>query len=237
MFLTYSLSHSMISHVFWTSPVLLPVLPTVAWMMGQAGDGRAFAMRLQAAWKPTIVATMLLFAGLLHYMVLTLPGVPYNNFAAENYFWREASAVVERVEGDLRQSTRQEPLVIGLSRFSVASSLAFYDRAGGITNIRSQNMLGKKAVMFDVWYPSQAPTTRPIILVGANRRELDEHNWHGVAFDRMLDRLGPIQSQEILRDGKLLRHVYYRIAQGYTGLPPAQVAGIADEVQEMARGY
>jgi dolichol-phosphate mannosyltransferase len=197
-------------------------------MMGQVGDGRAIAMRLQAAWKPTIVVTMLLFAGLLHYLVLTLPGLPYNNFAAENYFWREASAVLERVEGDLRQSTRQEPLVVGMSRFSVASSLAFYDRARGITNIRSQNMLGKKAVMFDVWYPSQAPTTRPIILVAAHRRELDERHWNGVALDQMLDHLGPIQSQEILRDGKLLRHVYYRIAQGYTGFPPAQVVDIAD---------
>jgi hypothetical protein len=25
-----------------------------------------------------------------------------------------------------------------------------------------------------------------------------------------------------------LRHVYYRIAQGYTGFPPAQVVDIAD---------
>lgn len=234
VFLAYSLSHSMISHVFWTSPVWLAVLPTVAWMMGQAGDRRAIAMRLQAAWKPTIVVTMLLFAGLLHYLVLTLPGVPYNNFAAENYFWREASAVVERLEGDLRQRTGQEPLVIGLSRFSVASSLAFYDHAGGITNIRSQNMLGKKAVMFDVWYPSQPPTTRPIILVAAKRRDLDESNGNGAALHRMLDHLGPIQSREVLRDGKLLRHVYYRIAQGYTGLPPAQVVGIADGSQERA---
>jgi dolichol-phosphate mannosyltransferase len=171
---------------------------------------------------------MLLFAGLLHYLVLGLPGVPYADFVAENYFWREASTVIELVEDDLRQSTGQEPLTVGMTRFSVASSLAFYDRDGGAVNIRSQNMLGKKAVMFDVWFPSQPPTSQPIILVGAKRGDLEGHSLDGVAFDRLLDRLGPIQSQEILRDGKLLRHVYYRVAQAYKGLPPAPIVGIAD---------
>ena len=187
----------------------LAVLPTVAWMMGQVGDRRDIAIRLQASWKPTIVLTMFLYATLLHYLILGLPGVPYINFVTGNYFWREASTIIERVEDDLRQSTGQEPIIIGMTKFSVASSLAFYDRDGGAMNIRARNMFGEKAVMYNFWFPSQPPTTQPIILVGRDRRDLNEHEWGGPDFDRMLVQLGPIQSQKVLQDGKLLRHVYF----------------------------
>lgn len=80
--------------------------------------------------------------------------------------------------------------------------------------------------MYDLWFPSQPPTTRPIILVGTNRQDLDEHDWNGPNFNTMLDHLGPIQSREVLRDGKLLRYLYYRIAQGYLGFPHTQASVI-----------
>ena len=35
----------------------------------------------------------------------------------------------------------------------------------------------------------------------------------------MLYNLGPIEHKEIMRDGKLFRHVYYRVAEGYLGFP------------------
>lgn len=229
VFVTYSLSHSMSSHLFWTGPLWLAVLPTMAWMMGKIGDRRAIAIRLQTIWKPTIVMTTLLFATLLHYLVLGLPGVPYVNFLGKTYFWDEASTVVERLEDDLRKNTGQEPMIIGMSKFSVASSLAFYDRNGGAMDIRSRNTFGRPAVMYDLWFPSQPPTKRPVILVGANRQDLDEHDWNGPDFNTMLYNLGPIQFREVLRDGKLLRYVYSRIAQGYLGFPNTQVSAIAGQ--------
>ncbi|MCA9499162.1 MAG: glycosyltransferase family 39 protein [Nitrospira sp.] len=231
VFFAYSVSHSMSAHLFWTAPLWLAVLPTMAWMMGKIGDRRAIVIRLQAIWKPTIVMTTLLFATLLHYLVLGLPGVPYVNFLGKIYFWDEASMVVERLEDDLRRKTGQEPMIIGMTKFSVASSLAFYDRDGGAMDIRSRNTFGRSAVMYDLWFPSQPSTTRPIILVGANRQDLDEHHWNGPNFNTMLHYLGPILSQEVLRDGKLLRHVYYRIAQGYLGFPHTQLSVSAGQLE------
>jgi hypothetical protein len=73
-------------------------------------------------------------------------------------------------------------------------------------------------VMYGLWFPSQLAISQPIILVGRNPYDL-EHDRSGIALDKIFKQLGPIQHKEITRDGKLFRHVYYRVAQGYFGFP------------------
>ncbi len=199
----------------WTSPVWLMLLPTVAWMMGQVGDQRAIASRLRAMWKPTIIVTMFFYAFVLHYAVLGVPGVPYPNFT-KHYFWREATNEIEQIAQDVRRQTGQEPIIVGMSRWSVASALSFYNHGGNRMEIHSRNVFGDKSAMYDFWSPPPPPTTRPIILVGMEYKHL-ERNRAGKDLDPMLYQPGPIQYREIMRDNKPLRRVYYRIAQGYLG--------------------
>ena len=215
-FVAYSVSHSMGAHLFWNGPVWLAVLPAMAWMMGQTGQAGTVMRRLQNAWKPTITLALLLYATVLHYAVLGLPWVPYPNFVMNNYFWREASHEIEKIEAGLRRSTGKEPIVVGMNKFSAASELAFYDHDGGAMQVRSRNMFGGAAVMYELWHPSERPTSRPIILVGTKRQEL-EYDSEGKPLERWLHQLGPIRSHLILREDVPLRHVYYRIAQGYSG--------------------
>lgn len=214
VFLSYSIFYSMNAHLFWNGPVWLAVLPTIAWMMGQTGQVSITMRRLQNAWKPTITIALLLYAAVLHYAVLGLPWVPYPSFVMNNYFWREASNEIEKIEADLRQSTGKEPIVVGMNKFSAASALAFYDRDGGAMQVRSRNMFGKGAVMYEFWYPSQRSTSQPIILVGTKQQEL-EHDSEGKPLERWLYQLGPIRSHTVFRENVPLRHVYYRIARGY----------------------
>ncbi|HVW64157.1 MAG TPA: hypothetical protein VHB01_04015 [Nitrosospira sp.] len=101
---------------------------------------------------------MLLHATLLHYAVLGLPWVPYPSFVMNNYFWHAASNEIEKIEADLRHSTGREPIVVGMNKFSAASALAFYDHDGGAMEVRSRNMFGGSAVMYELWHPSQLPT-------------------------------------------------------------------------------
>ena len=199
----------------WTSPVWLMLLPTVAWMMGQVGDRRAIASRLRAMWKPTIIVSIFFYAFALHYAVLGVPGVPYPGFT-KHYFWREATSEIEQIARDVRRQTGQEPIVVGMSRWSVASALSFYNHGGERMEIRSRNVFGDKSAMYDFWSPPPPPTTRPIILVGMEYKHL-ERNRAGKDLDPMLYQPGPIQYREIMRDNKPLRRVYYRIAQGYLG--------------------
>ncbi|MEP6879793.1 MAG: dolichyl-phosphate beta-D-mannosyltransferase, partial [Nitrosospira sp.] len=202
----------------WTGPIWLALLPTMAWMMGQAGDFSTLGRRVRAAWKPAIVVCLFLYAFVLHYVVLGIPGIPYK-FLSERYFWREATREVEQIAETVRQRTGQEPIVIGMSKWSVAAPLSFYNRSEEPMEIRSRNLFGDSGAMYDFWYPSEPPTTRPIIMVGIWRHDLEHTSKiHDIA--RMLVQPGPIQERVVMREGKPLRQVHYRIAQGYLGKNP-----------------
>src|SRR6185437_13988879 len=197
----------------WTGPIWLAVLPTMAWMMGYAGDFGTLIRRVSEAWKPTIAVCLVVYAFALHYVVLGIPGVPYK-FLSERYFWREATSEVEQIAAEIRQRTGREPIVIGMSKWSVAAPLSFYNRSNEPMEIRSRNMFGDSGAMYDFWYPSESPTTRPILMVGIWRHDL-EHTSKIYDIDRMLMQPGPIQERVVMREGKPLRQVHYRIAEGY----------------------
>ena len=199
----------------WTAPVWLALLPTIAWMISQTSDLRSVSSRLRAAWKPTVITFTFAYAFILHFAVLGVPGIPYPDFM-RHYFWREATNEIQHVVKDIQQLTEQEPIVVGMSKWSVASALSFYSHNENIMEIRSHNMFGDSGAMYDFWFPSQLPTTRPIILVGMKREHV-ERTRQGDDLDQMLDQLGPVQYREIIRDNKIIRGLYYRVARGYTG--------------------
>ena len=75
------------------------------------GPGRRFQIlsRVRAAWKPTIAVCIFLYALVLHYVVLGIPGIPYG-VLSEHYFWREATKEIEQVVAEVRQETGKSPL-------------------------------------------------------------------------------------------------------------------------------
>jgi len=204
----------------WTGPAWLALLPTMAWIMGHAGDFGILIRRVSEAWKPTIAVCLVLYAFALHYVVLGIPGIPYVGFG-EHYFWREATREIEGIKEEVQRQTGQKPIVVGMSRWSVASALSFYNTeekpAGEWMDIRSRNMFSESGAMYDFWYPSEPPTTRPIILVGMRPGQLEGDVAGNDYITPKLVQPGPIQERTIVRKDKLLRKVYYRIARGYLG--------------------
>jgi len=200
----------------WTGPVWLALLPTMAWMLGQANGQRPAAGWLRAAWKPTIALCIFLYAFGLHYVVLGIPGIPYKGFN-NHYYWREATREVEHLAAEVARKTGQKPIVVGMTKWSVASALSFYERKEEPMDIRSRNFFGPSGAMYDFWQAADPPTDRPIILVSM-KAHLLEHNGEGFSLEPMLAGLGPIERREVTRDGKPLREIYYRIARGYKGI-------------------
>ncbi|MBK7365503.1 MAG: glycosyltransferase family 39 protein [Nitrosomonas sp.] len=198
----------------WTGPLWLAVIPAMAWMMGQNTLDKFFN-GLRNAWQSTIVVSLLAYAFILHYIVLGFPGIPYQ-FLTEHYFWKEATIEVEQIAEEIETETGQTPIVVGMSKWSVASALSFYNKNGNRMDIRSRNMFGDTGAMYEYWFPTEPPTDRPILLVGMNRYAL-ERSRTGNQFDHMLNHPSSIQYRVVTRHGVPVRPLYYRIAKGYLG--------------------
>jgi dolichol-phosphate mannosyltransferase len=134
----------------------------------------------------------------------------------KHYFWRETTIEIEQIVDDVRQQTGQEPIVVGMSKWSVASSLLFYNKSKNSMDIRSRNMFNDSGAMFEIWNRSGLPSTRPIVMVSMKRNRL-EHTRLGNNLNNILANPGPILYRTITRNNKELRGVYYRIAEGYLG--------------------
>ena len=202
----------------WTTPLWLAILPTIAWMIGKVDNLQKITYRLRSLWKPTILVTIFCYAFVLHYVVLGIPGIPYPSTIMKHYFWRETTMEIEQIANNVRQQTGQDPIVIGMSKWSVASSLLFYSKGNNSMDIRSRNMFGDSGAMFQFWYPSepQVPSTRPVIMVSMKRKRL-EYDRLGNDLGQIFDQPGPILYKSIKRNDKELRGVYYRTALGYLG--------------------
>jgi len=205
----------------WTTPLWLALLPTMAWMIGKTGDLQNISNYLRSLWKPTIILTVFSYAFVLHYVVLGIPGVPYPLSITKHYFWDEATMEIEKIADDVQKNTGKNPIVVGMSKWSVASSMLFYNKGKNIMDIRSRNMFGDSGAMFEFWSPSQAPSNRPIIMVSMKRDRLKKGRL-GNDLNQVLDQPGPILFKTIKRNNKKLRDVYYRVAQGYLGMKTTQ---------------
>lgn len=205
----------------WTGPLWLMALPAVASMMGQTrsfSGSPTISDRITAAWKPTILACLVSYAIALHYLVLGFPGIPYQGIYKgfpEHHFWRQATRGIEQIVEDTRRQTGQEPIVVGMSKWSVATILTFYNR-GKPMEIRSRNMFGDSGAMYELWHPSEPPTSRPVILVGMWQDNL-ECARNSIEIGSMLVDPDPVRELAIVEGGKPLRGVYYRVAHGYLG--------------------
>jgi len=200
----------------WNGPVWFALLPAMAWMIGADIPGK-FALWLQKTWRPTLIACLFGYAFTLHYLVLGIPGVPYQ-FFTQHYFWRETTAAVSQIAEEVRQQTNQEPIIAGMSKWSIASSLYFYNHALGNLDIRSRNLFDDTGAMYSYWYPMQSPINRPIIQIAMKPDHLD-HIREGDNLRQMLINPGKIESQTIHRGETPLRTVYYRVSDGLTISP------------------
>jgi len=198
----------------WNGPVWLAILPAIAWMISTDRPGK-FTHWLQKAWRPTLITCLFGYAFTLHYLVLGIPGISYQ-FFTQHFFWRETTVVVNQVAKEVRQKTGLEPIIVGMSKWSVASSLHFYNHAAGNLDIRSRNLFGDTGAMYDYWYPSPPPANRPIIQIAMKPNHLD-HIREGDNLKSMLREPGDIESQTIFRDETPLRRVYYRVSEGFNG--------------------
>jgi dolichol-phosphate mannosyltransferase len=213
VFVAFSLRHDV--KVDWTGTLWLAAIPGLAAAIvsfGQEGSGGIRA-RIHSAWGPTAIVCLLIFAVLLHYLTLGLPGAGYGKHTElAPVGWRDLGQQIGVVAEDLRARSGSEPLIVGMDRYELASQLTFYspDPARAVKETSSRFLFGNAGLMYDRWFPPALQEGRNLVLVGWSPDEMSD------AFvARHAQRLEPITEGTLSRDGTLIRHYYYRIAYDY----------------------
>jgi dolichol-phosphate mannosyltransferase len=159
---------------------------------------------------------LLIYGAGLHYLVLGLPGVGYSkHIELLPIGWRELTAHIIKTAAAYREESGGNILIVGMDRYAIASELAFYGRTDlhpGMEIVNS-HLFGGMSLMYGRWMPQKDQEHKNLLLVGWEPGDVE-----GESVTARVARLGPIEDDELIRDGWLVRHYYHRLAYDYHGL-------------------
>jgi dolichol-phosphate mannosyltransferase len=216
VFAVFSLRHEV--KLDWTGAPWTAALPVMA--IGMAAGALnlsplgGLGAWVRAAWAPTLVTVMLIYGAGLHYLVLGLPGLGYGkHIELVPVGWRDLSRQITEVRAAIRRETGDEPLIVGMDRYMVASELAFYAAAQGAPplDVSSQHLFGGLGLMYERWMPAASQDGRTLLLVALDRTDLE-----GKVIESHVERLGPVTDGVLTKNGRIVRHYYYRIGYHYS---------------------
>jgi dolichol-phosphate mannosyltransferase len=218
VFVLFSIRHQ--PKLNWTGPIWLAILPVLAKQISPVGGLPTFRLKAftQRLWVLMFAAMMVIYGGILHYASIGLPGVPYRTNTVHPVAWEEMGEKVEQIEDEIEAKTGEEPLVVGMDKYFIASEMAFYRRDRmegvheGIEHTCSRNLFGRDGLMYAWWFPDDAQVSRTLVLVSTNTDNLSDD---GIA--KHVRHLSPVQEVGITKNGAPAGRFFYRIGYGYLG--------------------
>ena len=202
LFLAYTLYNR--AHPHWSGPAWIAALPLLGAAIARAEiAGRRAIPRLMAG---TLAVLAALYAAVLGYAAVGLPGNPIA-IANRHWFWRETALAIDGLAGSVASLTGQEPLIVGMSKWSIAAALQFYSRSERPELITSQHLFGREATMHETWFDPTLARGRPVVVVAFREKDLDKAT--GLTGAGRPERL-------LVRDehGRVLRDVWVLVATG-----------------------
>ncbi|MEE4297356.1 MAG: glycosyltransferase family 39 protein [Wenzhouxiangella sp.] len=199
----------------WTIPPWIAMLPlmmsALAWPIWPERQPINRLHRLLIrAWQPSVVAMVLAYGLLLHYLTLGLPGIKTSDFGSGYLGWPEIAIEINDIERELATSTGKTPILAATSKWGGAAAVAFHHPEDRIDQITGQNLIGMSGSMWEYWFDRDTNPERPVILYNVRSRLIDEAWLDGAVIN-----LGPLQQRPIYRDGAQIQTLYYRIADGF----------------------
>jgi dolichol-phosphate mannosyltransferase len=217
VFVAFSVRHEV--KLDWTGALMVGAVPAMAHGIVHSGPRLVAGLRgwIQAAWTPTIAAVLLLFGAFLYYLTAGLPGLGYSKHVELiPVGWRNFGRQIGETAAQIAARDGVAPLIVGMDRYAIASELAFYapylKRAAAVTS--GSHLFGDTGLMYEQWFPPELQAGRTLLLVAWDPQELA-----GERVEPRFERLEPIREGVLMRDGKLIRRYYYRVAYGYRNAP------------------
>jgi dolichol-phosphate mannosyltransferase len=209
VFAAFSLVHEV--KLNWTGPLWLAVLPAVAQLI--ATERRPAFFGKTPAWRATIAIVLLMWGAGLHYLALGLPGVPYPESLREvPVAWRQLADAAGEIEEDVKRTTGDKPLLVGMDKYFLSSELAFYGRHDNdpVRNTAGRGLFGSDSLMYDYWFSSARQTGRTVIMFGLEPREVSDES-----LSKWFRKLGPVTERLVYKAGAPARRFYYRVGYDF----------------------
>lgn len=206
VYIYFSFTHYPRFH--WTAPIWLITIPLMSYALSPTSS----FVNKKIFTKLTLysaAALCLAYGGILHYSALGLP-IKIDTQITNHYFWKQATQELNAIEKQLTEETGQKPLIVGLSKWSIASSLRFYDTDMQVENIVSRNAVGRTASMYEQWTDPKEWHGHPVIFVAFSEKELQASE-----IDAYANNLRSTEKIDIYINNSKLRELNYRIAGQY----------------------
>ncbi len=211
----------------WTGPLWLALIPYMALTMRDFGNrlpADGFIRWQRRLWPGIAVTVMLVYGAGLHYITLGLPGVPLGQGPFLNG-WPELARQVDMIVARVENQTGRRPLVVGMDKYQIASSLAFYrshnagdpsgsERKRAIEETLSWHVFGWKGLMYAYWFPPAGLDGRDMLLVSAKKTAQDNEY-----FQRYVRRTHNVREIRIEKNGVIINRYYSRLVRGYHHIP------------------
>lgn len=213
VFVVFSVFH--MARLNWTGPLWLAVLPAVAAGILAASDRRsAWQRHMRRAWAPTLAVSLVVYGLGLNGLTFGLPGLAtVAPFPAVPVAWQAFGRQAADIAGEVRKATGQEPVLIGLDAYHIASELAFYDHGGQSVG---RGVVGQPGLMFGYWYRPEELQGRPAILFAFTRGRIENPLLNAHFADS-----GEVMQRDLVDNGRAEGRFYYRVGH-LTPSPAAQ---------------
>lgn len=211
VFIYFSLSHYPRFH--WTAPIWLAAIPFMSHSISPTSLShiKRFQTNLVIYFSASLA---LIYLIIFNFASLGIPVNKYTLFT-NHYYWKEVAVEIHHLEQEITLSHGKRPVIIGLSKWSIASALRFYDVDKDRKNILSRNALGRTASMFEEWTIPEVWAGHPVIYVAINPNDLDSTH-----ITQHSKGLSPPQKLYIYHTKSKLRELHLRFANEYAPSSP-----------------
>ena len=204
----------------WTGPLWIALLPMLAWLVVNAGKLRWHGMgRLLRIFTAPLLFTLLgIYAVLLHFISMGLPGVDFPRGAASQLGWPEAARNMLAIQKQLPASAGKVA-IIGLDKYFISSKLSYYGTEEFLGKGNKLQVTGNQ-LMFAYWHPASESKGNTLIMLSRSRSDLSDALL-APRFEKLSPAVQtfPLYKNDFGLSGKTMRDYYYRIGFGYK--PPA----------------
>ncbi len=206
----------------WTGPLWITLLPMLAWLTVNAGKirWRWIGVVLNKFTAPLLFILISVYALLLHFISIGLPGTPFPGSAARLLGWPEVSRNMLSIQQQLPASDARI-IIAGMDKYFIASKLSYYGTEeflgeGNKLQVTGNHLVGDNSLMFDYWNPAEEFAGDTIIML--SRSESDLSNQRLLPFFEKLSpevKAFPVYKNDFSLPDKTIRDYYYRIGFGY----------------------